>query len=292
MKVFITMLLMMVATNAYAAGKTVKITLTKDNSISLGTAIDDSSQAAIVQKAKALDARLPSKEPLYLVMDSPGGGIDAGITMIENLRNLNRPVHTISIFSASMAFQTAQGLNHRYILNQGTMMSHKARGGFSGEFPGQLDSRYSYYLKRVQLLNKIAVARTKGKHTLSSYTALVENEFWCDGEDCIAQGLADAVANVSCDKSLDGTIDQSERFLFMGIPIEIAVVRSACPMNLGILDVKVRMNNQPLFKTEKEAEKYSYNSNELSKEEMKQLDKAITEKINSMQTRSKTVLKY
>lgn len=236
-----------------AASKTSagKIVLTSDNVVVLDTDFNEFSTANLAQVAKSLDAKLPSGEPLYLVIDSPGGLIDAGLNLIENLNALNREVHTISVFAASMGFQTVQGLKKRYVLENGTLMSHKARGGFSGEFPGQLDSRYSYYLKRVNRMNEKAVKRTNGKHTLQSYANLIENEYWCDGEDCVKEGFADAVAAPSCDQSLNGTRNSLvDKFMFMGHTVEIFFKKSACPINTGVLDVLIFIDGEKLYQTD------------------------------------------
>lgn len=228
----------------------VKVTLTKDNMLVMNDYYEGEIVANVVAKAKQMDGKLKSNDPLFLVIYSGGGSIDAGIEMIENLNNLNRKVHTITIFSASMAFQTVQGIHGtRLVLRNGTLMSHKAKGGFYGEFPGQLDSRYSYYLARVMRLDKIATARTNGKHTLKSYEALIENEYWCDGQDCINQGFADYLVDASCDASLNGQHNKLEdRFLYMGHTIEIIDVMADCALITSPLTWNVLIDGDPLFK--------------------------------------------
>lgn len=224
------------------------ITLNKDNTITLDQYYNYTTVSNLTQSAKKLDSKLTSKDPIYLVLDSGGGSIAAGLEGIENLNNLNRPVHTVTVFAASMGFHTVQGLKNRYILKNGTLMTHKAFGGFSGEFPGQLDSRYEYYLRKLLRMDKEVVARTNGVHTLDSYKALYENEYWCDGVDCVKQGFADKVVNVKCDDSLSGTKEiLYNRFIYQGYPVEIYILKSNCPLITGILGSKVYINGQELF---------------------------------------------
>ncbi len=277
----------------------VKLVLTKDNTITLNDAFDSDTVAKILLEIKSLDSRLPSGEPIYLVLNTPGGSIDAGVEMIERMANLNRKVHTVSLFSASMGFQTVQGLGKRYVTTDGTLMSHKARGGFSGEFPGQLDSLYSYYLKRVQRLDNKVVARTNGKHTAKSYAALIENEYWCDGQECVDQGFADAVVNATCDKSLDGTRKDTYKFFFFGMKIILDLISDACPLNTGIVDYEITIDGQKLFvrnEDNKTVKKDSWYYDEdtdvkLTAEQIEKLEAKIQGIINN-RTQRTNIVKY
>jgi ATP-dependent Clp protease protease subunit len=230
---------------AFAADSVV---LTKDNTIAINDVFWSDTVSVIIKKAKELDARVQSSDPIYLVINSPGGSIDAGLELIENLKSLKRPVHTISIFSASMGFQTVQGLGDRLVLANGTLMSHRARGGFYGEFPGQLDTRYQYYLKRVLRMDELAAKRSGGKLTLDAYHRLIQDEYWCDGQDCVNQGLADRVTSAQCDKSLEGTSQVSVfQDIFMGHTIELKAEYDNCPLNTNALKYVILVDGQPLF---------------------------------------------
>ncbi len=284
--------LSLVTAVSFAAEAPVKVTLTKDNTLVMNDYFYGSSVANVSQQARLLDSKLPSKEPLFLVINSGGGSIEAGIELIENLNRLNRPVHTITLFAASMGFQTVNGVKGvRLVQREGTLMSHKARGWFGGEFPGQLDSRYTHYLKRVQNLDKQVVNRTKGKHTLQSYAALIENEYWCDGEDCIKQGFADKITSASCDNSLNGTKEVLwDRFIYMGHVIEIVDLYAECPLITSELSYQIYIDGEPLFesyknkdaKNDKEDRYYRTRQNALddvSLETAENIKKMVAEKL-------------
>lgn len=216
----------------------------------MDTAFSDESVAKVLLQAQELDSQLLPWKPLYLVILSPGGSIEAGLELIDNLKGMGREVHTVTVFGASMAFQTVMGLGNRYVTRTGTLMSHKAKGGFQGEFPGQIDSRYNYYLRRLQKMDQTVVDRSKGKLTLKKYQEMYENEYWCEGQDCVDAGVADEAVLVTCDSSLRGVVTKEEKVSFLGIPIAITATKAACPTITAPLDVKVNIDGKPVKRNE------------------------------------------
>lgn len=206
-----------------------EIVLTKDNMLVLDSAFTGESVAKVIEDARRLDADLPSGYPIYLFLNTPGGEIQAGLELIEFLKGVNRPVHTISLFAASMGWQLLQHLGTRYVLSYSVLMSHKARGGFKGEFGGglsQLDARYSMWLKRIDMMDKQTVSRTNGKKTLEQYRREYDNELWLSGQEAVDSGYADEVVIVKCSKELSGTKQSSVEFFGMSIDVNV----SECPI--------------------------------------------------------------
>lgn len=225
-----------------AFGDAPLIHLTKSNTLVLNDVVTQESVAKLMMQARKMDQSMFSgDEPMYLVLNTPGGDVEAGIALTRFLNGLHRPVETITIFAASMGFQIAQQLKTRHIVHNGTLMSHHAKGGVEGEFggqePTQLGNRLAYFTKQVKELDEQTVKRTKGKQTLASYTKAYDHELWLTDEDSIIGGYADDIANVVCDRSIKGTeIHQAE---FMGIPVQYQTDK--CPLNTGILDVKMQV---------------------------------------------------
>lgn len=214
-----------------------RIVLTSDNSVSLNGEINNESVSEAIVALQKLDSK--SKKPIYLFIYSPGGSIQAGFELIEAAKGLNRPVNTITMFGASMAFQTVQALGTRNVLRNGVLMSHRAAGGFEGSFggqsPSQIDSRYGFWLQRIKELDEQTVARTGGKQTLASYQKQYANETWLTGSQSVAQGYADAIVTVKCDKSLNGVTTHSLSFFGMLINYDM----SMCPLITSPLNVRI-----------------------------------------------------
>ncbi len=228
MKILIAVM-MFFALTLTAHAKKKEIVLSSDNVIVLKSAFNDQSVTELMKKAKDLDSKLESGYPIFLFLYTPGGSIEAGLELFEFLDGINRPVHTITSFAASMGFQTVQHLGKRYILRYGTLMSHKARGGFRGEFGGglsQLDSRYHFWLKRLDMMDKVTVERSNGKQTLKSYRASYDNELWLTGEEAVSKGYADEVVVVKCDNTLTGTESTDVNMGFFKVTAKF----SKCPM--------------------------------------------------------------
>jgi len=216
-------------------------TLTSSNTISVNEEVDPISAAKWTQKARELDKKGSANDPIYLVMNTPGGSIMDGLDFIEALRGLRRPVKTVTIFAASMGFQIVQNASgERLILKNGILMSHRAKGGFDGEFggqdPSQLGTRYAFWVSRLNELDQQTVDRTNGKQTLQSYQKAYANEMWKTGTQSVNEGYADKVVVAACDASLNGTSKRTAQSMF---GIEIKYELSDCPMVTGPLNVSV-----------------------------------------------------
>lgn len=201
-----------------------RIELNDENTLVLRTDFNALSIAKLQHKLLELDSKLGKGKPIYLVMDTPGGSIPAGNAFIDLALSLDRPVHTISVFAASMGFNTAQRLGTRYILPSGTLMAHRATvAGMGGQVPGEFLTAVSNILRLVTKMEELNAKRLR--ISLDQYTALVKDEYWVDGEDAVRQGAADELASISCDDSLKGT--ETEQVMTMFGPVDL--IWSKCP---------------------------------------------------------------
>ena len=221
-----------------------EIALSDKNSLVLNSEVDEESTSKIMQEALALDKNLAKGKPIYLILDTPGGSVDAGNSMITMLNGLGRPIHTITMFAASMGFQIAQGLGDRLILPNGLLMSHHARGGVSGEFGGskgsQIDKRIGMALELINRLDNITVARTKGKKTLEQYQAEYENELWSFAEPSVKNGYADKIVLPRCDSHLVGTKEKE----IGNFGLKTVLTMSKCPIIRGVLEAKTKIKTR------------------------------------------------
>jgi len=243
MKMFIVLLLSMLLTGASTFAQTKKVSnrivLTKDNAAVLYGAVNGASVSDVMNQITKLDSSLKSGYPIYLFLYTPGGSVQDGLELAEFLKTVNRPVHTITLFAASMGFQLVQNANNRYILQNGILMSHKASGGFEGEFGdgnSQIDARYGLWMERIRELDLQTVKRTKGKQTLQSYRAAYQNELWLTGAQAVQRGYADRIVSVSCSAELSKEVRKQafEAFMF-----KVNVTFSGCPLNTSPISIEV-----------------------------------------------------
>lgn len=208
-----------------------KLKLTSDNTVVLRSSFSSASVTSLKQDLIKLDSTLKSGYPIYLVLYTPGGSIQAGLELFEFINGLNRPVHTVTIFAASMGFQAVQHLGKRYILRYGVLMSHNAAGGARGEFngagKGQIASRLGLWYRRVGMMDTHTVNRTNGKQTLKSYQSAYSPELWLNGPEAVKNGYADEVVTASCDTSLTSVTTNQ---IFSNGFYKISATFSGCPL--------------------------------------------------------------
>lgn len=211
------------------AGET--ITLTATNHVLLRNEVNDQTMTKLTKELSTLVSKRGSATyPIYLVLDSPGGSIDAGSMFIEYAKSVPN-LQTITIFAASMAAGIVEALpGKRSILESGIIMFHRASGGVSGQFEsGELESRLDLYKRIVRQMENTNAKRMD--LSLSTYKSLVKDEFWILGEEAVSKNAADAVINIVCSEALINS-SSSETFLAFGIfPVQVQF--SKCPLLRG-----------------------------------------------------------
>ena len=162
---------------------------------------------------------------IYIVMYTPGGSITAGNLFKDTLSALPCKFHTITIFSASMGYQTVQALGNRYILPSGTLMSHRASiRGLSGEVGGELDSVLRNIYSEVDAMESRAAKRVG--ITLEQYKNQISDELWLTASESVKSNHADSEVVVLCDSTLQGTFVDEVATIFGAFDVEF----SNCPI--------------------------------------------------------------
>jgi ATP-dependent protease ClpP protease subunit len=200
------------------------ITLTKENTINFNQAFTSKFVAQKQLEAINLCSKNPNST-INIVLYSPGGSISAGQRFIDTLNALDCTFNTITLFSASMAYQTVQNLGTRYIVPSGILMSHRASvSGLSGEIGGELDATINRIKQTVNELETVASNRVG--ISLKNYQDLISDELWLTATNAVKTNHADKIALVKCDESLMGTTVQSIATIFGTFRVEF----STCPI--------------------------------------------------------------
>jgi len=188
---------------------------------------------------------------INIVLYTPGGSISAGQLFFDTLNALPCTFNTITIFSASMGYQTVQNLGKRYILPSGRLMSHRASiSGLSGELGGELDSIISHLNTMVTEMETVAASRAG--LSLENYRKEISDELWMTGEEAVTKKHADEVIVVKCGKSLLGTHIRTINSIFGQLSVEF----SNCP----IITAPIRIQSM----RRSDAIKYESNFNNIS----------------------------
>jgi len=231
------------------AAKNIK--LTEKNTINFNQAFSDGFVSK--KQIEAIDlCNSNPKTDIFVVLNTPGGSVSAGQLLYDTLHALPCFFHTITIFSASMGYQTVQNLGQRYIIPSGVLMSHRAKlGGLGGEIGGELDSILNFYKKSIEEMEIIAANRVG--ISLEKYRDEIKDELWMTAEQSVEKGHADAIVLVNCDKSLLGSYTETMNTFFGQLLVEF----SKCPLITAPLSVRgnnnidlVKLNQyiQSLFK--------------------------------------------
>ena len=166
--------------------------LLKDRIIFLGSEISDTLANVIIAQLLFLESEDPEKE-IHLYINSPGGGVNAGLAIYDTMQYIRCPISTICIGqAASMAavLMAAGTKGKRFSLPHSRMLLHQPLGGFSGQATDiDIQAKELLFIKK-QLINIIA------EHTNQPYDTIREDtdrDFYLGPEAAQEYGLIDEV---------------------------------------------------------------------------------------------------
>lgn len=226
-------LAVLLVASSISASATINLT-TKNTALFKGEVNEDSTNLAANKLMKLVQQRGKQNYPIYLVMDSPGGSIDAGEDFIQLVKTIPN-LHTITMFAASMASAIVQALpGTRYTVENGVYMYHRAKGQVGGQFEtGELETRLALYKNIVRQMERRNANRLR--MSLSVYKKKVKDEMWHYGYDAVIQNSADEVVDITCSKQL---LEASDTMLLdLGL-LQIKVSYSSCPLLKGMAPTK------------------------------------------------------
>lgn len=196
------------------------------NTVTLRGPIDEKTAQETALEVLRLDRLRGTQDyPIYLVLDSPGGSIEAGENMIEIIKTVPN-LKTVTIFAASMASAIVEALpGERLILSSGVQMFHRAKGGVSGQFEtGELESRLDFYKRYVRRMEGRNASRMG--INLSQYKKLVKDEYWISGSDTLGVG-ADRIVSLQCSEALT---EKKQTVVMEVFIFQITLEYSGCPL--------------------------------------------------------------
>lgn len=204
-----------------------KIVLTTANTVTFrGEVNGESTAKAMLELIDLNKVRGNSNYPIYLVLDSPGGSVPNGQDFIDFAVTIPN-VHTISLFSASMASAIMQAIpGKRYVTKSSIVIFHRAKGRFQGQFEeGEVESQLNLWKKIIRNIEQVNASRIG--IPLLDYKAKVANEWRLHGYDNLDQKVADEMVSISCSPQL---IDKHEVVKMMSIFFSMKLEYSACPL--------------------------------------------------------------
>lgn len=158
--------------------RTVKI----DFAIGFMQALDQAVKDELIELGK-------SKEPIFVLLDSPGGSVDVGNEFISLMQAADGPVYTVCVgLCASMAAVILEHGTKRFALDRSTIMFHDASGGTRGSL-GEMNSILQFYRRAVEKTNRYIAERSSMKY--ETFMELQKDNLWIDAEDAKTLNLID-----------------------------------------------------------------------------------------------------
>jgi len=172
----------------------IELALLEKRRIFLSDAVDSDSAKEIIRKLWYLDATAPGK-PILFVINSPGGSVDSGFAIWDQVKMISSPVITlVTGLAASMGslLSLVSGKGKRLATTNARIMIHQPLIG--GVIRGQatdLEIQAREMLKtRAMIVDIYAHATGKDKKAIEK---AIDRDNWMTAEEALEFGLLDKI---------------------------------------------------------------------------------------------------
>jgi ATP-dependent Clp protease, protease subunit len=174
--------------------------LNRATTVLLGSEVNSYTANLVIKQIQNANKKRPG-QPIYLLLDSPGGSVIDGARIISTMQASKSPVHTVCLqICASMAAMILEYGVERYAVDRSIIMFHPASIG--GSFQGELDkvvSRFTFLQRYVDKMDHYAAKRSG--QTYEQFKSKSSRELWIDAEDALEQHYIDSVVKVNLEST-------------------------------------------------------------------------------------------
>jgi ATP-dependent Clp protease protease subunit len=165
-----------------------------DRIIFLGTEVNDVVANLLIAQMILLEQSDPAA-PIHFYINSPGGGVYAGLGIYDIMQHITCPVYTYCVgLAASMGslLLSAGHKDHRYALPHARIMIHQPLGGARGQASDiQIQAREIQDLKKQ--LTQIYVDHTSAGKTYEEYETAMDRDNYLSPQNAKDLGLIDHI---------------------------------------------------------------------------------------------------
>jgi ATP-dependent Clp protease protease subunit len=138
---------------------------------------------------------LESNDPIYIILDSPGGSVVDGNMLVSAIEASKAPVYTICHrMCASMAAVIHQYGTKRMMIDRSILMFHPASAGTQGTVE-QMKSFSDFLNAYINKTERYIAKRSKMDY--DTYKARIQAEVWIDAEDSTLEGFNDEIVSIN-----------------------------------------------------------------------------------------------
>jgi ATP-dependent Clp protease, protease subunit len=166
--------------------------LLKDRIVFLGTAIDDDVANLAIAQMLFLESEDPDKD-INLYVNSPGGGVSAGLAIYDTMQYVRCDVSTICMGQASSmgaVLLAAGSKGKRFCLPHARIMIHQPLGGVTGQ-ASDIEIQTKEILRLKVILNQILADHTG--QDIATIARDTDRDFFMDAEASVEYGVVDEV---------------------------------------------------------------------------------------------------